>query len=329
MKKRILGTNGLEVSAIGLGCMGMSQAYGISNNEEMRNDEKYIKTIITALEAGITMLDTADRYGNGHNEELISKALKQWNGDVIVATKFGFDMDKGNNIVNGRPEYVKKAIESSLKRLDRDYVDLYYYHRLDKDVPIEDTVDAMAKLVKEGKIRHIGLSEVSSETIKKASQVHPIAAVQSEYSLWTREVENNIFETLNNLGIGFVSYSPLGRGFLSEKFNFFDNDIRKTYPRFQGENYEHNKNLLEELNNIAIDLRITTAQLSLAWVLSKGENIVPIPGTRRIPYLLENIQAVDIILSEEIINKLNKIFDTNNIMGNRYPDMFLKEIDEQ
>lgn len=315
MKKRRLGSTGLEVSAIGLGCMGMSETYGSASDNES------VKTILTALENGVTMLDTADKYGKGHNEKLISKALKEWNDDIIIATKFGFDSDKGDNIINGRPEYVKKAVEASLKRLDIDYIDLYYYHRLDKSVPIEETVGAMAELVKEGKIGYIGLSEMSSATIKRASKIHPVTAVQSEYSLWSREVESEMLETLKNLGIGFVPYSPLGRGFLSENFSFSDNDVRKFFPRFQKENYKQNKKLIEDMNKISKDLGITTAQLSLAWVLSRDENIVPIPGTKRITYLLENIQAVDIVLTSEIINKLDKIFNIDNIMGERYPDI--------
>lgn len=315
MKKRKLGISGLEVSAVGLGCMGMSKTYGNADDNES------IKTILTALENGITMLDTADKYGTGHNEKLISKALKEWNNEVIIATKFGFDPDKGENIINGRPEYVKKAVEASLKRLDVDYIDLYYYHRLDKNVPIEETVGAMTELIKEGKVGHIGLSEMSSSTIKRADKIHPITAVQSEYSLWSREVENDIFDTLKELGIGFVSYSPLGRGFLSEKFDFSDNDVRKFFPRFQGENYEHNKKIIKEMNNIAENLGITTTQLSLAWILSRDENIVPIPGTKRISYLLENIRAIDIVLTSEIINKLDKIFKTGNIMGERLPEV--------
>lgn len=235
------------------------------------------------------MLDTADKYGNGRNEILISKALKEWNDKVIIATKFGFDFEKGDFIINGGPEYVKKAVEASLKRLNRDYIDLYYYHRLDKDVPIEDTAGAMTELVKEGKVHYIGLSEMLSKTIKRAVKIHPITAVQSEYSLWTKDVEKELLVTLNKLGIGFVAYSPLERGFLSEKFEFSDNDIRKFFPRFQGVNYEHNKDLVEKMKNIARNLGITTAQLSLAWVLVKDKNIVPIPGTKRISYLLENI----------------------------------------
>ena len=322
MKKRILGVNGLEVSAIGLGCMGMSQSYGSAADNES------VKTILSALENGITMLATADKYGNGHNEKLISKALKEWSDDVIIATKFGFDFEKGDFIINGRPEYVKKSVEASLKRLGRDYIDLYYYHRLDKEVPIEETVGAMAELVKEGKVHHIGLSEMSSKTIERAAKIHTITAVQSEYSLWTKDVEKELLVTLNKLGIGFVAYSPLGRGFLSEKFEFSDDDARKFFPRFQGENYEHNRNLIEKMNNLAGDLGITTAQLSLAWVLSKDKNIVPIPGTKRISYLLENIRATDIELNEEIISELDKMFNTGSIMGERFPDILLKQLDE-
>ena len=302
MKKRRLGKGGPEISAIGLGCMGMSEFYGPADDESSR------RLILEALENGVTMLDTADTYGLGHNESLIADALKGWKGDVFIATKFGIVRKPGEykRSISGRPEYVRQAAEASLKRLKRDWIDLYYVHRIDVTVPIEETVGAMADLVKEGKVRYIGLSEPSAKTIRKAHAVHPLAAVQSEFSLWTRHVEEEILPTLRELGIGFVAYSPLGRGFLTgtlDKKALDQSDFRNLVPRLQGENYEQNLALVKRVQGMAAQKGVAPAQLALAWILGKGEDIVPIPGTRRSRYLQENIEAVGIHLDESEIAK--------------------------
>lgn len=319
MKKRRLGTGGPEVSAVGLGCMGMSEFYGPANDESSR------RLIQEALKSGITLLDTADTYGLGHNESLIADALRGWKGDVFIATKFGIVRKPGEykRSISGRPEYVRQAAEASLKRLKRDWIDLYYVHRIDVTVPIEETVGAMADLVKEGKVRYIGLSEPSAKTTRKAHAVHPLAAVQSEFSLWTRHVEEEILPTLRKLGIGFVAYSPLGRGFLTGALDMKglgQADFRNLVPRLQGENYEHNLALVKRLQELASEKGVTPAQLALAWVLAKGDDIVPIPGTRRSRYLQENIQAADLKLTEKEIADIEAIFRADAVKGNRYPD---------
>lgn len=319
MQTRKLGIHGPTVSAIGLGCMGMSEFYGESNDQNSK------ELILKALELGVTMLDTADMYGNGHNEQLIAEALKGWSGEVFIATKFGIVRTPGEYMrsIDGRPEYVKKAVEASLRRLNRDVIDLYYAHRINPEIPIEDTVGAMADLVKEGKVRYIGLSEVSAKTIRRAHAVHPLTAIQTEYSLWTRDVEQEILPVTQELGIGFVSYSPLGRGFLTGKIEpnkMGAGDFRQYLPRLQGENYQKNQELTEKLRTIAEQKGVTSAQVCLAWVLSKGEQIVPIPGTRRLKYLLENIQAVAISLTQEEMSQLETLFEPTAVFGERYPE---------
>lgn len=328
MEKRILGKCGLEVSAIGLGCMGMSEFYGATNNAEGK------KTILAALENGVTMLDTADCYGNGHNEELIGSVLKDWQGEVTVATKFGIVREDGRyeRTINGRPDYVKQAAEASLRRLGRDVIDLYYIHRVDANVPIEETVGAMSELVKQGKVRYIGISEASASTIKKAHAVHPLTALQTEYSLWTRSVEKEILPTVKELGIGFVAYSPLGRGFLTGKLDKTtvaqEGDFRKILPRLQGGNYDSNQALVAALEELANEKGVNRAQLALAWVLAKDENIVPIPGTKRINYLMENIKAAQLVLSPQDIKKIELIFSPKAIKGERYPESGMIGINE-
>lgn len=317
MKKRLLGKNGPEVSAIGLGCMGMSEFYGTTNDAESK------VTILTALENGITMLDTADCYRNGHNEELIASALKDWHGDVFVATKFGIVREEGKyeRTISGRPEYVRKAAEASLRRLKRDVIDLYYIHRVDAGVPIEETIGAMSDLVRQGKVRYIGISEASVTTIRRAHAVHPLTALQTEYSLWTRHIEDEILPTLNELGIGLVPYSPLGRGFLTGKIvksAIEEGDFRKSFPRMQGENFDSNQVLVKKLEELAKAKGVKASQLALAWVLAKGENIVPIPGTKRVEYLLENIKAAEISIDNGDIEQMESIFNLDLVKGDRY-----------
>ena len=319
--------NGPEVSAIGLGCMGMSEFYGKSDDENSK------QIILEALANGITMLDTADTYGHGHNEQLISAALKQWTEDVFIATKFGIYREKGTyeRTIKGHPEYVRQAAEDSLKRLERDVIDLYYIHRVDTTVPIEDTVGAMAALVRQGKVRYLGISEASPATIRRAHAVHPLTAVQTEYSLWTRHVEKEILPTVRELGIGFVPYSPLGRGFLTGTINDMDTledgDFRKFSPRFLDDNFDTNRDMVRKLEGIAKRKGITLAQLALAWLLSRGDDIVPIPGTRRKKYLMENIGAVQISLNEEEINQIQSAIPPNMVKGARYPEAGMIGID--
>jgi len=326
MEKRILGKCGLEVSAIGLGCMGMSEFYGVTNNDESK------ATILAALENGVTMLDTADCYGNGHNEELIGSALKDWQGEVSIATKFGIVRENGKyeRTINGRPEYVKQAAEASLRRLGRDVIDLYYIHRVDVNVPIEETIGAMSELVQQGKVRYIGISEASASTIQKAHAVHPLTALQTEYSLWTRNVEKEILPTIKELGIGLVAYSPLGRGFLTGRLDKSiltqEGDFRKSLPRLQGENYNSNQQLVEKLEVLAKEHGVKAGQLALAWVLAKDENIVPIPGTKRMNYLMENIHSTEIGLSSQEIEKIESLFSFTAIKGERYPEAGMKGI---
>jgi aryl-alcohol dehydrogenase-like predicted oxidoreductase len=313
MEKRTLG-QGLVVSEQGLGCMGMSAFYG------QGDDAESIATIHRALELGITFLDTAEMYGRGVNEELVGRAIKGRRDEFVVATKFiGAFSDRRPD---GRPEYIRTAIEGSLQRLGTDHVDLYYQHRVDPQTPIEETVGAMAELVAAGKVRHLGLSEASAETIRRAHAVHPIAALQSEYSLWTRDPEGPILDTLRELGIGLVAYSPLGRGFLAGRFTspdeLDDDDFRKNHPRFSGENIERNTKLAEHVKALAESKGVTPAQVAIAWVLSRGDDVVPIPGTRRRTYLEQNAAASDIELTAHELAKLDEIGEA---AGDRYSDM--------
>lgn len=327
MEKRQLGTKGLEVSAIGLGCMGMSEFYGKTNDNES------LKVLHRALELGVNFWDTSDMYGPFKNEELIAKALKGKRSKVVLASKFGIvrDLQTGARSINGRPEYIKAACEASLKRLQTDYIDLYYQHRVDVNTPIEDTIGAMADLVKEGKIKYIGMSEAAPNTIRRAHYVYPISALQTEYSLWTRDAEPAIIPTLKELRIGFVPYSPLGRGFLTGKINSIDDlsddDFRRNTPRFQKENFDKNMLLVNRVKTMAKEKGVTPGQIALAWVLAKGKDFVPIPGTKRIKYLEENAASVDVKLSVDEITKLDEIFPHGSAAGLRYPEAAMKTID--
>jgi aryl-alcohol dehydrogenase-like predicted oxidoreductase len=320
MKTRRLGQN-LEVSALGLGCMGMSEFYGTADEGEA------IATIHRAIELGVTFLDTADMYGPFTNERLVGRAIADRRDKVVLATKFGNERNEDGSWVgiNGRPEYVQKACDASLERLGTDYIDLYYQHRVDLDTPIEETVGAMKELVDAGKVRHLGLSEAGANTIRRANAVHPITALQSEYSLWTRDPEDEILPTVRELGIGFVAYSPLGRGFLSGQIKSIDdldeNDYRRSAERFQGDNFQKNLDLVTKIEEIASEKGVTPSQLALAWVLAQGEDIVPIPGTKRITYLEENIGALDVDLTQDDVRRIDEAFPMGATAGNRYPDM--------
>ena len=320
MNRRRLGTEGLEVSALGLGCMGMSEFYGTTDEREA------IATMHRALELGIDFLDTADMYGRGANEKLVGKAIADRRDEVVLATKFGnVRNEDGSREIRGDAEYVRQACEASLLRLGLDHIDLYYQHRVDGRVPIEETVGAMAELVVAGKVRHLGLSEASPETIRRAHAVHPISALQSEYSLWTRDPEDGPLETCRELGIGFVAYSPLGRGFLTGQIrspeDFGEGDFRSYLPRFQGENFQRNLDLVMTVEQIAEEKAGTPAQVALAWVLGRGDDIVPIPGTKRRRYLEENAEAVDVELTDEELERLEEAFPQGAAAGERYPDM--------
>lgn len=327
MKKRKLGETGEELSAIGLGCMGMSFAYG------ERDDEESLRTLNRALELGINFWDTADMYGFGHNEELVSKVLVPNRDKIFIATKFGFRKKEGSEGMKGRyidgsPQYVKEAAEKSLGRLKIDTIDLYYLHRVDRNVPIEETVGAMADLIKEGKVRYIGLSEASASTLRRAHMEHPIAALQSEYSLLTRNVEDEILDTCRELGIAFVAYSPLARGLatatVDKAENLPENDFRKTLPRFSGEHWENNKELVDEFAQIAESKGCTPAQLALAWVVAQGEDIIPIPGSKKVKHLEENADAVEITLSQDDLDEIENLLNEHPNIGQRYSEGALK-----
>jgi aryl-alcohol dehydrogenase-like predicted oxidoreductase len=320
MDTRTLGTQGLDVSAVGLGCMGMSDAYGAADEGEA------VATIERALELGVTFLDTADLYGGGANEQLVGRVIRSRRDEVVLATKFGqVRHADGTRGVRGDPEYVRQAIDASLRRLGVDHVDLYYQHRVDFTVPIEETVGAMAELVAAGKVRHLGLSEASPERIRRAHAVHPISALQSEYSLWTRDPEDGPLAACRELGIGFVAYSPLGRGFLTGRTpshaELEAGDFRRSSPRFQGENARHNLGLVAALRRLAAEKGCTLPQLALAWVLSRGADIVPIPGTKRRGHLAENVGAAAVELTESDLARIEKAFPKGAAAGERYLDM--------
>ncbi|MDQ3649925.1 MAG: aldo/keto reductase [Acidobacteriota bacterium] len=320
MRQRPLGEQGLFVSEMGLGCMGMSEFYGT------RDDAESTATIHRALELGVTLLDTADMYGPYTNEELVGRAIAGRRDSVILATKFGIVRDREdptNRSVNGRPEYVRASCENSLRRLGIETIDLYYQHRVDPDVPIEETIGAMGRLIEEGKVRYLGLSEAGTETIRRAHATHPVSALQSEYSLWSRDPEDDVLPVCRELGIGFVAYSPLGRGFLAGEIKKFDDlaadDYRRHSPRFQGENFQRNVDLVKRIGEMAAEKGYQPAQFALAWVLSRGEEIVPIPGTKRRKYLEENVEALDIELTADDLRRLDELAPRGVVAGDRYP----------
>ena len=326
MKTRKLGSQGLEVSGIGLGCMGLSDLYGKCDKQEA------IATIQRAVELGVTLFDTADVYGPFTNEKLLGSALQPYRDQVAIATKCGYicSQTTGDWSINGKPDYVKQACDASLQRLGIDTIDLYYLHRVDREVPIEETVGAMSELIAQGKVRFIGLCEAAPETIRRAHAVQPLTALQSEYSLWSRDPENGVLDTLKELGIGFVTFSPLGRGFLTGKAiaanDLPDNDLRRTMPRFQEENFQRNLRLVEQVKEIAQKLGATPAQVALAWLLAQDSQIVPIPGTKRIRYLEENVAATEIVLSSETLNSIQAAIELNPVAGDRYSQAGMQEV---
>jgi aryl-alcohol dehydrogenase-like predicted oxidoreductase len=321
MQTRTLG-QGLVVSAEGLGCMGMSDFYG------SRDEQEALSTIQKALDLGVTLLDTADMYGPFTNEQLVGKAIAGRRDEVVLATKFGNERNPDGSWVgiNGRPEYVRRACDASLQRLGVDAIDLYYQHRVDRTVPVEETWGALKELVEAGKVRHLGISEAAPATIRRAHAVHQVTAVQTEWSLWTRDPEENgVLETVRELGIGFVPYSPLGRGFLSGRIRSVDDmdpdDTRRRYPRFQGENFAKNLELVDRITEIAQEKQVTPSQLALAWVLAQGEDVVPIPGTKRVEYLVENVGALDVELTTDDLARIDAAAPVGSTAGDRYPDM--------
>ena len=327
MQTRQLGRSGPTVSALGLGCMGMSDFYG------QPDDAESLRTLARALELGVNFLDTADMYGPHANEELLGRFFqedKTRRAKVLLATKFGIVRDPNNPAqrgISGRPEYVRQAAEGSLKRLGTDHIDLYYQHRVDPQVPIEETVGAMSRLVEEGKVRFLGLSEAGPDTLRRAQATHPIAALQTEYSLWSRDVEVEILPLLRELGIGLVPYSPLGRGFLTGEIQQFEDfapdDYRRHSPRFQGENFEKNLHLVNHLRDLAASKGVTASQLALAWVLAQGNDLVPIPGTKRVKYLEENVGALDVTLSPDELRHLDELLPLGAAAGTRYPEAMM------
>lgn len=328
MEKRRLGIHGPWLPALGLGCMGMSEFYG------PRDEEESLATLNHALDRGVTHLDTADMYGFGDNEVLLGKLLKTRRRDVFLATKFGFVRDRadpGKRVVSGRPDYVRTACDASLRRLGTDIIDLYYAHRVDPAIPIEETVGAMAGLVQAGKVRYLGLSEAGASTLRRAFAVHPIAAVQSEYSLWSRDVEERVLPACAELGVAFVPYSPLGRGFLTGRFrsmaDFAPDDQRRTQPRFQGENFARNLELVAKVQQIASRKGCTAGQLALAWVLAQRPFILPIPGTRRVAYLDENLGAAAIAVSAADLAEIDAAFPAQAVAGSRYPEQMMRLLD--
>ncbi len=326
MEKVALGQQGLLVSRLGLGCMGMSEFYGDPDEQES------LRTLDAALDSGITFFDTADMYGNGENEQFISPFIRQHRNDVVIATKFGNVRGEDGSYlgISGKPEYVREACEKSLKRLGVDTIDLYYQHRVDPNVPIEETIGAMGELVREGKVRYLGMSEAAPETIRRAHAVFPITALQTEYSLWSRDVEDEILPVCRELGIGFVPYSPLGRGFLTGQIRSFDDlaedDFRRFSPRFQGENFQKNLDLVDRIREIASEKNCAPSQLALAWLLAQGDDIVPIPGTKKTKYLLENVGAVNVKLTKEELQRIDAAAPKGSAAGERYEQNGMKTL---